>query len=299
MEPRHLVVAADHIKLDGLGFFQRFGAVSADRHVEIRAAESHPQHVGQRSTGRALARFRGTVEMASTLALPPNVPFPFEDLQEGADCGLAGWVRENARSGEKIGYDPKLHSPDAMAAIHAGADSAGAELVACASNLIDAAWDDQPEPPLASVQAHATEFAGEDHASKRARIGAAIGKDGADAAVITSPSSVAWLLNLRGGDVMCSPLPLSSAIIEADGRTTQDGTARKPASLNASDPQPSNLDGTLSHQFVPTPGPPGMGTMSLSRNDSRTAFLSHWLTVQPSAPFSATRSWPESSNASA
>lgn len=145
------------------------------------------------------------------------------DLFEYADLveqGLAGWIRENARKGEKIGYDPKLHSPDAMARIQKAADAAGVELVSLETNLIDEAWEDQPEPPAAPVVPHATEHAGEDHASKRERIASRLKKDGADAAVITSPSSVAWLFNLRGGDVMCSPLPLSSAILKNDGQAT-------------------------------------------------------------------------------
>jgi Xaa-Pro aminopeptidase len=44
--------------------------------------------------------------------------------------------------------------------------------------------------------------------------------DGADAAVITDPASIAWLFNVRGGDVACTPLPLSSAIIEPSGQAT-------------------------------------------------------------------------------
>lgn len=61
------------------------------------------------------------------------------------------------------------------------------------------------------------------------------------------------------------------------------GTARNAASRNAFSPQPSNFEGTLSHHDEP-PGPPGIAVMSLSRNDSSTAFFSHWLTFQvPSA----------------
>ena len=33
----------------------------------------------------------------------------------------------------------------------------------------------------------------------------------------------------------------------------------------------------MSHQLAP-PGPPAIGPMSLRRNESSTAFLSHWLT---------------------
>ena len=37
------------------------------------------------------------------------------------------------------------------------------------------------------------------------------------AAVLTLPDSIAWLLNLRGGDVPRAPLPLSFALLRADG----------------------------------------------------------------------------------
>src|ERR1700730_833484 len=53
----------------------------------------------------------------------------------------------------------------------------------------------------------------------------------------------------------------------------------------------ANLDGAWSHQVAP-PGAPEMATVSLSRNESRTAFLSHWLTVHPAGVRSATRTSP-------
>ena len=42
--------------------------------------------------------------------------------------------------------------------------------------------------------------------------------------------------------------------------------------------QLSNFDGTLSHHAA-WPGPPGISLMSLSRNDSSTAFFSHLIDV--------------------
>src|SRR3546814_12056378 len=68
--------------------------------------------------------------------------------------------------------------------------------------------------------------------------------------------------------------------------------AWKPAFLKSASLQPSNFDGTLSHQWVVRPGPPAMSPMSLSLQESSTAFLSHWLTVHPPAPFSAPRKLP-------
>ena len=39
-----------------------------------------------------------------------------------------------------------------------------------------------------------------------------------DVTVLTSPASIAWLFNIRGGDVTHSPLPLSFAVLRADGK---------------------------------------------------------------------------------
>ncbi len=143
-----------------------------------------------------------------------------EDLFEIADLvetGMAGWVRENAKPGERFGYDPRLHTPDSLARIREGAEAAGAELVAVERNLIDEAWQGRPPAPCAMVVPHPLAFAGEEHSAKRARIGEAVQREGAQAAVITDPASIAWLLNVRGGDVACSPLPLARVILKADG----------------------------------------------------------------------------------
>jgi Xaa-Pro aminopeptidase len=67
------------------------------------------------------------------------------------------------------------------------------------------------------VVAHPLDYAGEASADKRARIGAALTALGADAAVLTAPASIAWLFNIRGGDVIRSPLPLGQAVLMADG----------------------------------------------------------------------------------
>ncbi len=82
--------------------------------------------------------------------------------------------------------------------------------------------------------------------------------------------------------------------MKAERRTTQLGTARKPAAPNSAAPQPSNFEGTLSHQDEP-PGPPAMVVMSLRRKDRSTAFFSHWCTTHSPVSFEATRSVPESS----
>ncbi len=143
-----------------------------------------------------------------------NALFAFADLVE---TGIAGWLRENAKKGDKFGYDPRLHSPDSLGAIENAARVAGAELLAQDSNPIDMVWDDQPSMPDAPLSVHALEFAGKPHGEKIAQIAETLKKTSVDAAVITSPASIAWLFNIRGQDVACSPLPLSTALVRADG----------------------------------------------------------------------------------
>ena len=134
--------------------------------------------------------------------------------------GLYGWIEEHGKPGEKIGYDARLHSPAALDLLKTAAMRAKVELVPVETNPIDIAWTDRPAAPMAQINPQPLEYAGEEHTSKRSRIGIAIERGGADAAVITAPPSIAWLLNIRGGDVSRSPLPLSSLIIHKDGSTT-------------------------------------------------------------------------------
>ena len=133
------------------------------------------------------------------------------------DSGMTTWLKDNVKSGDKIGYDPRLHSPASLKALRAAVELAGGTLIAIENNPIDQAWTDRPPVPVTPVIIQPDQFAGESHAEKRARIGKAIAGKNADAALITAPASIAWLLNIRGGDVMCTPLPLSTAVLKSDG----------------------------------------------------------------------------------
>lgn len=127
-----------------------------------------------------------------------------------------GWIAAQGLTGKTVGYDPKLSSPNDVAELTSAVAKAGGTLKALAANPIDAAWADQPGAPLAPVVPQALEHAGVSAADKRADIAAALKADKADAAIITAPASIAWAFNVRGGDVMCTPLPLGRAILHSD-----------------------------------------------------------------------------------
>ncbi|MCA0300786.1 MAG: aminopeptidase P family protein [Proteobacteria bacterium] len=127
------------------------------------------------------------------------------------------WIADNLPAGGKLGVDPWLVTLDGYERFARACQRAGGELVAVEGNPVDAVWRDRPPPPLAPVLPHEDAFAGEPSAAKRARIGAAIRARGADVALLTAPDSIAWLLNVRGGDVPRTPFPLGFALLHADG----------------------------------------------------------------------------------
>jgi Xaa-Pro aminopeptidase len=133
--------------------------------------------------------------------------------------GPSGWIPGHLPKGGKLGYDPWLHTQFGVEALRAAAEKAGGTLVALDSNPIDAVWPDQPPAPLAKAIVQDMNLAGESAEAKRTRIAEDVKGLGADAAVITLPDSICWLLNIRGNDVPHTPFALSFAILNADGST--------------------------------------------------------------------------------
>ena len=132
----------------------------------------------------------------------------------------AQWIGAALTAGAVLGYDPWLHTPHEVERFRIAAEKAGAELRAVADNPLDRVWPGQPAAPLAPVVPHTEAFAGESAQAKRTRLARDLAEEGVAAAVLTMPKSIAWLLNIRGGDVPHTPLPLSFALLRNDATVT-------------------------------------------------------------------------------
>jgi Xaa-Pro aminopeptidase len=128
------------------------------------------------------------------------------------------WIEENLTAGDRIGYDPWLHTVEGAERLGKACAAAGAALVAVEPDLIDAIWADRPAPPLGVVTLHDVRFAGQAAEDKLARVRAEVAKLRADALVVSDPHAVAWAFNIRGVDVAHTPLPLAFAIVPQAGR---------------------------------------------------------------------------------
>ena len=123
------------------------------------------------------------------------------------------WLAQNAKAGARIGYDP-LHFSEEAVQRYA---EKGLALVATENNPIDAVWADQPAAPMAPALPHPIAFAGLESAKKRELVAASLAAERQDAAVVTDPASIAWLLNIRGDDVPFTPFALGFLLVHADG----------------------------------------------------------------------------------
>ncbi|KQZ65628.1 X-Pro aminopeptidase [Sphingopyxis sp. Root1497] len=129
---------------------------------------------------------------------------------------VAEWLGAHVSAGQKVGYDPWLHGIDWANATAKALAAKGAELVAVASNPIDAVWDDQPAPSDAVVAVHDVKLAGQSAIDKRAIIADWLKDKGLDTSVMTALDSIAWTFNIRGSDVSHTPVGLAFALLHAD-----------------------------------------------------------------------------------
>jgi Xaa-Pro aminopeptidase len=118
-----------------------------------------------------------------------------------------------------VGVDPRVISHRRRGALEAVAASRGASLVLVDENLVDLAWDDQPPLPVTPVELHPTSRAGESRANRLKRLRKEMAAHDADAVVVAALDQIAWLLNLRGADVVYNPLSIAYLVVTRDDAT--------------------------------------------------------------------------------
>ncbi len=127
------------------------------------------------------------------------------------------WLAERLKPGDRVGFDPWLHTVDELARLERALAPRGIALVA-GDNLVDRIWHDRPAPPHGPIIPHPLEFAGVSSADKRRDLARALRAAGQRAAILTLSDSIAWLLNIRGRDIPHVPVVQGFAILHDDAR---------------------------------------------------------------------------------
>lgn len=152
-----------------------------------------------------------------TIQVKKQVDTKIFECHHTVETSLYDWLANTLRAGDRLGFDPWLHTDTDRNKLEKICNAASADMVAVTENPVDAAWLGRPPAPLSPVVPHPTKYAGEASAKKRARIAKRIAQQGLDAAILSAPDSIAWLLNIRGRDIPCTPVSLGFAIIRAEG----------------------------------------------------------------------------------
>ncbi|MFW5641977.1 MAG: aminopeptidase family protein P, partial [Roseicyclus sp.] len=118
--------------------------------------------------------------------------------------------------GGVVGYDPWLHTGAEIARLEAALSPRQIALRPV-ENLVDAVWTDRPDPPMAPARAWPERHAGLSATAKLALVAGDLAEAEEDAALLTQPDSICWLLNLRGGDVVHTPLLHAMGLVHRSG----------------------------------------------------------------------------------
>ena len=130
----------------------------------------------------------------------PGVPTVHEFLEEKLGDGMClGFDGRTVNAKEAVELEKILGKKGAFLSVD--------------YDLIGEVWDDRPALSCEPVMELDVKWAGESRADKCARIRKAMEEKCADAFVLTSLDDIAWLLNIRGGDVHCCPVVLSYLVM--------------------------------------------------------------------------------------
>jgi Xaa-Pro aminopeptidase len=140
------------------------------------------------------------------------------NIQHLIDQPPLKWLEKNLKKGQRLGFDPHLHSHTSAQALKQICEKQGARLIALKRNPIDTIWLDQPARPCGKVVPHPLKFAGEPAIKKLQQIAGILKQDKQDAFILTLADSLCWAFNIRGRDVAHTPVVLGHAIIKARGR---------------------------------------------------------------------------------
>ncbi len=114
----------------------------------------------------------------------------------------------------QVGFDPFVHNLRACKRLREALKKEQSALVPMKDNLVDRVWVNRPLRSPNLVYPLPAGVAGESVADKLARVRSAMEEAGADALVLNRLDDVAWLTNLRGGDIPYNPVFEGYALVE-------------------------------------------------------------------------------------
>ncbi|OWY40140.1 Xaa-Pro aminopeptidase [Xenophilus sp. AP218F] len=133
-------------------------------------------------------------------------------VQTAASSAHLEWLAERLQRGQTLAVDGDVIGLAAAKALQAALAPRGVT-VRADLDLVDGVYENRPALPAEPVYEHDARFAPQSRADKLAAARAEMAKAGADWHFISTLDDIAWLFNLRGGDVNYNPVFIAHALI--------------------------------------------------------------------------------------
>ncbi|MCC8029462.1 MAG: aminopeptidase P family protein [Lachnospiraceae bacterium] len=143
------------------------------------------------------------------------------DLYRSGEEGVpkvTDFLKEELPAGGTLGFDGRVVSGDLAEQFRKIAEDRGGSLYVT-EDLVDPIWTDRPAIACTPVWILAEEYSGESAVSKLSRIREKMAEENADYHIVASLCDIAWILNLRAGDIAHVPVFLSFLFISEDRAT--------------------------------------------------------------------------------
>lgn len=127
------------------------------------------------------------------------------------------WLLKNLPPKSVVGIDPFLTSIDTGRTLRTKLTAAGHKVALVESNLVDVVWGThgRPAKPQGRIVAQDVLFAGQAVPEKLTRMRQSMVAKGCSGLVLCALDEVAWLFNLRGGDIDFNPVFFAYALVTA------------------------------------------------------------------------------------
>jgi Xaa-Pro aminopeptidase len=130
----------------------------------------------------------------------------------GATLGVADWLPSVLQPGAVVAVDGDVLGLELAAALRASLGDAGIHWRSDV-DLLDTVWGERPALPTQALFEHLPPHATVTRSEKLAAVRAAMRRQGASHHFISSLDDIAWLSNLRGSDIECTPVFLSHLLL--------------------------------------------------------------------------------------
>lgn len=137
-------------------------------------------------------------------------------LKKGA---VANWLKQNLKKGQALGIDPNIASISDVMSMTRVLKKIGANVVRLDQSPLDSVWaeHDRPPQPLSALYSIDDKIAGQSYKDKLKEVLTSLKQSRCDALILNDLPAIAWLLNLRGRDIPCTPIFLSYLVINKAG----------------------------------------------------------------------------------